>query len=309
MPGSQPPAPEVLLEAVPNFSEGRSGETLERLSRAAGSLLLDVHADASHHRSVLTLAGPAPEVRAASLALFDAALRLIDLRRHRGEHPRIGALDVLPIVPLGDTSMDDAVRLARALAEAIGAAGSVPVFLYGEADPNRRPLPEIRRGGLRGLRDRLTRGECVPDFGPPTLHPSAGGICVGAREPLIAFNVNLDTSDLETARTVARRIRTIGGGPPALRAIGIRQHDPTGARGLAQVSMNLLDWRRTSLRDAFARVLAEAGAEGTGVLHSEIVGLVPRGATWPGMEMELALREPARTIEGVYAARTVEPAR
>ena len=304
----QQPAPGALLEAVPNFSEGRSRGTLERLLQAAGAVLLDVHADSSHHRSVLTLAGPAAELRKASLALFDTALRLIDLRRHRGEHPRVGALDVLPIVPLAATPMREAVRLARSLAETIGAAGSVPVFLYGEADPNRRSLPEIRRGGLRGLRRRLAQGECSPDYGPSALHPSAGGLCVGARKPLIAFNVNLDTGDLETARAIAGRIRTSGGGLPALRAIGIRPRDPAGAHSFAQVSMNLLDWRRTPLQEAFARVLAEAGAEGTGVLHSEIVGLVPRAATWPGMEMELALREPARTIEGVYAARTVPPA-
>ena len=304
-----PPAPGALLEAVPNFSEGRSRGTLKRLSETAGTLLLDVHADASHHRSVLTLAGPPAELRAASLALFEAALQLIDLRRHAGEHPRIGALDVLPIVPLGNASMGAAVDLARSLAETIAAAGPVPVFLYGEADPKRRPLPQFRRGGLRALADRLARGACVPDYGPPALHPSAGGVCVGAREVLIAFNVNLDTSDLEAARIIARRIRTSGGGPPALRAIGVRQHDPASGRTFAQVSMNLLDWRRTSLADAFARVLHEAGAAGTGVRHSEIVGLVPRAATWQGMEMDIALREPVRTIEGVYAARPVEPAK
>ena len=189
----------------------------------------------------------------------------------------------------------------------MGDAGSLPVFLYGEADPGRRPLPEIRRGGLQGLGERLARGAIRPDYGPPALHPSGGGVCVGARGPLIAFNVNLDTDEMETARAIARRIRTSGGGLPALRAIGVRQHDPAGGRVLAQVSMNLLDWQKTSLAEAFRRILAEAGAAGAGVLHSEIVGLVPRGATWTGMEMELALREPVRTIEGVYAARTVEP--
>lgn len=298
--GNDSPAPNNLLEAVPNFSEGRSRPTLRQLVEAAGRPLLDLHADASHHRSVLTLAGSASQLRSSARSLFETAVRCIDLRRHRGEHPRIGALDVLPIVPLGETTMERAVRLAVSLAEEIGAEQSVPVFLYGEAEPGRRTLPHIRRGGLRGLADRLARGEIRSDYGPPALHPSAGGIAVGARPPLIAFNVNLDTSDAGIARAIAGRIRTSAGGLPALRALGVRQADPASRRVLAQVSMNLLDWRRTSLTDAFRRVLLEAGAAGTGVVHSEIVGLVPRAATWPGMEMDIALREPARTIEGVY---------
>lgn len=306
--GNEGPTPEPLFEAVPNCSEGRSRTTLDRLARAVGQPLLDLHADPSHHRSVLTLAGGAAAIRAASLRLFEAAVESIDLRRHRGEHPRIGALDVLPIVPLGAATLEEAARLARALAAGIGARGSVPVFLYGSADPGGRPLPRIRQGGLRGLANRLARGETRPDYGPPTLHPTAGGLAVGARAPLIAFNVNLDTSEVEAARAIARRIRTSGGGLPALRAIGVRQHDPAGGQTLAQVSMNLLDWRRTSLADAFRRVLVEAGAAGVGVLHSEIVGLVPRAAIWAGMEMDIALREPVRTIEGVYAARSLEPA-
>ena len=305
----RPTAPQGLFEAVPNCSEGRSTATIAGISARAGSLLLDVHADPSHHRSVLTLAGGVAELREAALALFEAAVERIDLRRHRGEHPRVGALDVLPIAPLGETlpggaSLADAAGLARELAETIGAAGSVPVFLYGEADaPRRRPLPEIRRGGLGGLAERLDRGGIVPDFGPRALHPSAGAVCVGARPLLIAFNVNLDTEEIETARSIARRIRSSGGGLPALRAIAVRQRDSASRRVLAQVSMNLLDWRRTPLDAVFARVLAEAGAAGTGVVHSEIVGLAPEAATWRGMEMDLALREPARTIEGVYAAR------
>lgn len=305
--GNDSPAPNEPLEAVPNFSEGRSRQTLRLLGEAAGRPLLDAHADPSHHRSVLTLAGSGSQLRSSALSLLETAIRRIDLRRHRGEHPRIGALDVLPIVPLGAATMEQAVRLAISLAEEIGADESVPVFLYGEAEPGGRTLPQIRQGGLRGLADRITRGDIRPDYGPGALHPTAGGIAVGARPPLIAFNVNLDTSEVEIARMIAGRIRTSGGGLPALRAIGVRQDDPAGRRVLAQVSMNLLDWRRTSLADAFRRVLAEAGAAGTGVVHSEIVGLVPRAAAWSGMEMEIALREPARTIEGVYQS-VVKPA-
>ncbi len=304
--GDNAPAREALFEAVPNFSEGRSRDTLDRLVTAAGRPLLDLHADPSHHRSVFTLAAGSSELRSSCIALFQTATRHIDLRGHHGEHPRIGALDVLPIVPLGETAMEEAVQLALSLAEEIGKAESVPVFLYGEADPNRRPLPRIRRGGVRGLANRLANGEVRTDYGPQALHPAAGGVCVGARLPLIAFNVNLDTEEVATARAIAGRMRTSGGGLPALRAIGVRQRDPVRRRVLAQVSMNLLDWRQTSLGDAFQRVLKEAGAAGTGVVHSEIVGLVPSAATWAGMEMELALREPARTIEGVYAAHAVE---
>ena len=174
-----PPDSIALLEAVPNFSEGRSRETIGRLVEAAGPLLLDVHADSSHHRSVLTLAGKARELRSAALALIETALLRIDLRRHQGEHPRIGALDVLPIVPLGGAAMEDAVHLARSLAREIGAAGSIPVFLYGEAEPDGRPLPQIRRGGLRGLGERLARGAIRPDYGPPALHPTAAGSVSG----------------------------------------------------------------------------------------------------------------------------------
>ena len=173
--GNDSPAPNNLLEAVPNFSEGRSQPTLRRLVEAAGPPLLDLHADASHHRSVLTLAGSASQLRSSARSLFETAVHRIDLRRHRGEHPRIGALDVLPIVPLGETTMERAVLLAVSLAEEIGAEQSVPVFLYGEAEPGGRTLPQIRRGGLRGLADRLARGEIRSDHGPPTLHPSAGG--------------------------------------------------------------------------------------------------------------------------------------
>lgn len=291
-----------LLEAVPNCSEGRSPETIRRLIEAARPLLLDAHSDPSHHRSVLTLAGTAGELRRASLRLFEAVLARIDLRRHCGEHPRTGALDVLPIVPLDGAPMVDAVRLARSLGEEIAAAADVPVFLYGHAAPNRRALPEIRRGGLRGLTARLARGAIAPDYGPRRLHPSAGAVSVGARGPLIAFNANLETSDLGLARRIARRLRTSSGGLPALRAIGVAQRDRETGRVLAQVSLNLLDWRRTGLAAVFARLRAEARAVATDVRRSELVGLLPAAACWPGMEEELRLERPPRTIEAAYEA-------
>ncbi len=299
----------ALFEAVPNFSEGRDSGTIRALAESAGELLLDAHADASHHRTVLTLAGEAGALREAALRLFETARRRIDLRRHRGEHPRIGALDVLPFVPLEGASMAEAARLARSAGEAIAESGGVPVFFYGRAGPGRRPLPEIRRGGRRGLAARLARGEIVPDCGPRRLHPAAGAVAVGAREALIAFNLNLATDDPAAARRIAERIRTSGRGAgrlPALRAIPVRWRDPTSGRVVAQVSMNLLDFRQTSLRAAAERVRFEAAAAGTSVVSGEIVGLLPRAAAWKGMETDLGLREPARTIEGVYADDAAE---
>ncbi len=289
-----------LLEAVPNFSEGRSATTVDALVAAAGSVLLDRHADADHHRSVLTLAGTTAELRRAAPRLFEAARRHIDLRGHRGEHPRVGALDVFPVIPLAGATMDEAAQLARDLGRELAQSG-VPVFLYGAAHPGRRPLPAIRRGGRRGLARRLARGRLRPDYGPPALHPTMGAACFGAREILIAFNVNLVGDTSRVAWSIAHAIRSQGGGLPALRAIGVSRSGGT------QVSMNLLDWRRTSLKRAYAAVRRRAEAAGAGVLDSEIVGLIPEAAGWSGMEHDLRLEAPVRTIEGALAGRPGEP--
>lgn len=289
------PAPRApLFEAVPNFSEGRSPHVVAALVEAAGPHLLDSHRDPFHHRTVLTLAGTENELRDASRALFDAALKRIDLRRHRGEHPRVGALDVLPFVPLGRSRMEDAAALATRVGAELAAAA--PVFLYGHASPAGRTLPAIRRGGPEALARRMARGTMRPDFGPPRLHPTAGAVCVGARDFLIAFNVNLADADDAAARRIAARIRDRPGDPrPSLRAIGVR-----GGEG-AQVSMNLLDHRRTSIREAFDRVARETKRLGFGIRGAEIVGLVPEGAVWAGMEDDLGLRAPPRTIEAALA--------
>ena len=304
-----------LFAAVPNLSEGRDAVRIRALAEAAGGTLLDRHSDASHHRTVLTLAGGAAEIEEAALALFRAAVTLLDLRRHRGEHPRIGALDVLPFVPFGGATPEEAAALARQVASRIGderiAGGrttekedpGVPVFLYGLASAAGRSLPELRRGGLRGLAARLAAGEIEPDFGPPQLHPTAGAVAVGARGPLLAFNVNLDTDRVETARRLAARIRESGGGLPAVRALGVRLTDPGGKRERAQVSLNLLDFRRTSLRDAFDAVRREAEAAGVAVAGSEIVGLPPEAALWPGAENDLLLPAPPRTLEAALRER------
>lgn len=297
--------PPPALVAVPNLSEGRDEGRIGALVRAVGGALLDRHSDASHHRTVLTLAGSPEALREAALRLFRTALDELDLRRHRGEHPRIGALDVLPVVPLPQAAMGDAAALARRLAEEIAEtpAGGIPVFLYGAAGADGAPgrqgaeLPEIRRGGLGGLAARLADGRIEPDFGPRRLHPTAGAVAVGARPPLIAFNVDLDTDRAATARRIAARVReSAPGGLPAVRALGVRN------RGRAQVSMNLLDFRRTSLADAFDRVRREAERAGAAVAGSEIVGLPPKAALGPDAAADLRLAAPPRALETALEA-------
>jgi glutamate formiminotransferase len=269
-----------LVEIVPNVSEGRRGEVVDEIVEAFSLahpdvLLLDRSSDPDHNRSVLTLAGPGPAVVEAALSGAAACVRRIDLNDHRGVHPRIGALDVLPFVPLDPAS--DCVPLAweagRRLVEEIG----VPVYFYGAAarSPARRELPSVRGGGFEELLVAATRDPArVPDLGGPAPHRTAGATAVGVRPFLIAYNVNLATADLTLARRIARAVRTRDGGLPALRALGL----PLEQRGLTQVSMNLLDFRVTGLAAAFDAVTRLAGEAGVQVAGSEIVGLVPRAA-------------------------------
>lgn len=269
-----------MLEAVPNVSEGRRREVVDRLAAAAagvaGATLLDRGSDPDHDRSVLTLAGPAPELIDALLALYEVALAEIDLRGHRGVHPRVGAVDVVPFVPLGAAPMAAAVAAARELGERVAARFGVPVYLYEEAAtrPERRRLPDVRRGGFEGFAEKIAAPGWKPDFGPRRVHPTAGVSVIGARRFLIAFNAVLDTPDATVAQAVARAVRESSGGLPAVRAIGV----PLASRGLAQVSMNLLDYRRTSIADALAAVEAEAARHGARVVETEVVGLVPEAA-------------------------------
>jgi glutamate formiminotransferase len=267
---------------------------VDRLAAAAGGVpgaaLLDRSSDPDHDRSVFTLAGPAPALVAALLALYEVAVAEIDLTRQRGVHPRVGAVDVVPFVPLsswrafGATSsgrasgatMAAAVAAARALGAEVAARFGIPVYLYEEAAtrPERRRLPDIRRGGFEGFAAKIARPGWEPDFGPRRVHPTAGVTVIGARDFLIAFNAVLDAADPEIARQVARAVRESSGGLPAVRAIGV----PLPSRGLAQVSMNLLDYRRTSMAAALAAVEAEAARRGARVVETEIVGLVPEAA-------------------------------
>lgn len=266
-----------LVECVPNISEGQRPSVIEAIAAAAravpGARLLDVHSDRDHNRSVLTIAGPPDAVASAAFGVAEAAVRLIDMRLHRGVHPRMGALDVLPFVPLGGASMELCVDLAHRAGERIGCDLGIPVYFYGEAAirPERRLLVEVRRGEYEKLLTRIgTDPSRAPDVGPSVVGPG-GATAVGARRPLVAFNVHLRTDNVAIARAIARAIRASNGGLPGVQALGFTTSHP----GLVQVSMNLFDLRATSVAAAVARVAEEAGARGVELAHSELVGLMP----------------------------------
>lgn len=270
----------ALIECVPNISEGRRSEVVDEIVEAIRLVpavrVLDVSSDASHNRSVITMVGDAAGTKSAVLSLFERAIRSIDLRNHAGEHPRLGAVDVVPFVPVADVSMETCVALARDTAADVASRFDLPVFLYEEAATRveRRNLADIRRGEFEGLATKLARPEWTPDFGPAVPHPSAGATVIGARMPLIAFNVNLATDRLEVAKQIAAAVRQSSGGLPAVKALGLALAD----RGIVQVSMNLTNYQRTSIATAFSAVREHAERSGVHVLESEIVGLVPAAA-------------------------------
>ena len=270
----------AIIECVPNVSEGRRAEVVEALvaaiRRVPGVRVLDYSSDASHNRSVLTLAGDAAPLRTAVLALFEQAAAAIDLRTHKGEHPRVGAVDVVPFVPIEGVTMAECVALAHETAQAVAERHGVPVFLYEEAatDPARRNLEDIRRGEFEGLAEKLARIEWKPDYGPTQPHPSAGATVIGARMPLIAYNINLATDRLDVARKIAAAIRQSSGGFRFVKAMGITLDD----RRIVQVSMNLTNHEKTPMFRVFDVVKREAERYGVQVLESEIVGLVPSAA-------------------------------
>jgi glutamate formiminotransferase len=269
-----------MLECVPNVSEGRDRYHLRRLAEtvtASGARLVDLHHDVDHHRSVFTFLGTPDVVERAALAFARRAVELIDLRGHAGVHPRIGALDVMPFVPLAGLPMADAVVAAHRVGRALAAETGVPVFFYEEAAivPGRRDLPELRTGGFEGLAERLRDPRWRPDAGPAAPHPSAGAAVIGARRPLIALNAMLDSDDLAGARAVATAIRErTPGGLAAVRAMGVM----LPSRAIAQVSMNLLDYRRTPPRVVMDRLDAETARRGLRVSHYELVGCAPADA-------------------------------
>ena len=264
------------LESVPNFSEGRDASALADLeaSLSQPARLLDVHTDWDHHRSVFTLVGTREELVESLFAGIARAAEQIDLRMHEGAHPRIGAADVVPFVPLRPEDEPAAREAALALAERVGSELGLPVFLYARLTEDYREPAFFRRGGTEELQRRMDAGELAPDRGPATLHPSAGGVLVGVRRPLIAFNVNLRGADVAAAREIAALVRERDGGFPGVRALGL----DLPKAGLVQVSMNVTDWEAAALHEIVSTIAAGAEARGAEVAGSELVGLMPAGA-------------------------------
>jgi glutamate formiminotransferase len=285
-----------LIECVPNFSEGRRPEVLEEIVRAIGQIdgvtLLDSSRDETHNRSVVTFAGAAESVVRAATAAVGRALELIDMQQHSGAHPRIGSVDVMPFVPLGHTRIEECVDLARRFGEQVAQRFDLPVYLYGDAAlrPDRRRLADVRRGQYEGLRDAIaTDPDRAPDFGPSRLHPRGGAIAVGARKPLIAFNVNLATDDLALAKRIAHAIRESSGGMPGIQAMGVLLEN-AGQPRIAQVSMNLVDWERTGIPRVVREIRRMALENGTDIDHCELIGLAPTGALLEVAAETLGLR-------------------
>ena len=274
-----------IVECVPNFSEGRRPDVVEAIVAAIGSVpavrVLNQEMDADHNRCVITFVGDRHGVAEAAFRGAEKAVELIDMTVHKGEHPRVGALDVLPFVPVAGVTMEDCVALARQVGKRIADELRVPVYLYEAAAtrPDRRALPDVRRGEYEGLKVEIeTNPDRKPDFGPSKIHPTAGACIVGARPVLIAWNVNLRTTDVGVARRIAKAIRESDGGLPAVRAKGFELAD----RGLVQVSMNMVDYRKTSLAQAFEAIRALAATEDVEIEESEIIGLLPLDALVDG---------------------------
>jgi len=270
----------AVVECIPNFSEGRRPEVIEAIVaavEACGVKLLSVSPDADHNRTVVTFVGGPEQVAHAAVRGTEVASRLIDLSQHRGNHPRMGAVDVIPFVPISGCEMKDCVAIARQVGQEIGDSLGVPVFLYEDAATraDRRNLADVRRGEFEGLRDRIgTDPDRTPDFGPNYIHPTAGCVAVGARMPLIAYNVNLGTADLDIAKKIAKAVRGSSGGLVGCKALGI----PLAERNQIQVSMNMVNYKDTPLHRAFELVRIEAERYGVPVVGSEVVGLIPMDA-------------------------------
>jgi glutamate formiminotransferase len=289
-----------IVECVPNVSEGRRLDVIDGLAKVItatpGVRLLDRTSDPDHNRSVFTFAGDVDAVERAALALIDATYKVVDMRGHKGAHPRLGAVDVVPFVPLAGVSMEECVAIARRVGAAVAERHNVPVFYYGKAAtrPERIRLPDIRKPEYESLAEYLETTH-VPDAGPRVLHPSAGAIVIGARPPLIAFNIELDTSDLKLAQRIAKEIRESSGGLPTVQAKGFMLSDPVRA----QVSMNLLDHNVTSLPTVWHEVESRASAAGVRILRGELIGLIP-------LDAALAAAGNALKLDGFARDRIIE---
>jgi glutamate formiminotransferase / 5-formyltetrahydrofolate cyclo-ligase len=291
----------AIVECIPNVSEGRRADVVAAIADAIRSIptvrLLDFSSDASHNRSVFTFAGDAAGVEQAVLALFERAIAEIDLRTHRGEHPRLGAVDVVPFVPIDGVTMADCVQLAKRVGATIADRFQVPVYLYEEAsdNPQRKNLEDIRRGEFEGLAAKMAADAWAPDYGPRAPHTAAGATVVGARMALIAYNINLATDRLDVAKKIAAGIRHSSGGFRFVKAAGFKLED----RGIVQVSMNLTNYEKTPIFRVFEVVKREAARYGVQVLESEIVGLVPSAALHAAAEYYLQIEgfKPDQVLE------------
>lgn len=269
-----------IMECVPNFSEGRDKAKVEQIADTfrgrEGVKLLDYSSDADHNRSVITVVGEPEALKAAVIDAIGRAVELIDLTRQSGQHPRMGAVDVVPFIPIRNVTMEEAIALSKEVAEAVGKKFQLPVFLYEKSATatHRKNLATVRKGEFEGLREKMLLPEWQPDYGPAAPHPTAGAVAVGARMPLVAYNVNLGTDNLEIASAIAKKVRFVGGGLRYCKAMGVT----LGERGITQVSMNLTDFTKTAIYRAHELVRIEAQRYGVSVVGAEVIGLVPMEA-------------------------------
>lgn len=269
-----------IMECVPNFSEGRDKAKVEQIADTfrgrEGVKLLDYSSDADHNRSVITVVGEPEALKAAVIDAIGRAVELIDLTRQSGQHPRMGAVDVVPFIPIRNVTMEEAIALSKEVAEAVGKKFQLPVFLYEKSATatHRKNLATVRKGEFEGLREKMLLPEWQPDYGPAAPHPTAGAVAVGARMPLVAYNVNLGTDNLEIASAIAKKVRFVGGGLRYCKAMGVT----LGERGITQVSMNLTDFTKTAIYRAHELVRIEAQRYGVPVVGAEVIGLVPMEA-------------------------------
>jgi len=295
-----------IIECVPNFSEGRDLDKIEKIIKAFqgkdGLKLLDYQRDGDHNRLVVTVVGTPEALKTALYEAFRSALDVIDMRRHKGQHPRMGAVDVVPFVPIKNVSMDEAVDLSVQIAKHVSETFNLPIFLY-EASatrPERRNLANIRKGQFEGMADKINTPEWKPDFGPEKIHPTAGVTALGARMPLVAFNVNLDTDDIAIANDIAEKVRHISGGLRYCKGIGVKLEE----RGMVQVSMNMTDYTKTALYRSFELIKIEARKYGVNVAGSEIIGLVPMAALMDAAVYYMGIEN--FSMEQVLEARIME---
>lgn len=282
-----------IVECVPNISEGRNKEVIEAIvdevRNTAGCTLLDYSSDASHNRSVITFMGSPQSAANAAVALAKKAAELIDMTKHKGEHPRMGAVDVIPFIPIKDTGVGECVALSKEVAQRVEKEAGIPVFLYEQSAsaPHRENLAAVRKGQFEGMADKVKEDKWIPDFGGSRIHPTAGVVAIGARPPLVAFNINLNTPDVKIADAISRIIRRSGGGFDCVKAIGILIEE----RNIAQVSINMTDYTKTPLYRVVEVVKAEAKRWGVSVTGTEVIGLTPMRALIDSAEYYLQIED------------------